>query len=364
LKGGMSPRYSPTGHLLYSRGDAIYAAPFDPDNLEILGPSVEVATGGGANPLSGSASWALSDDGMLVKSFGGAWDFDLFRVSRLDHSGKLTAILPEARPYNSVTVSPDGKKIAMDISAANEDIWVSDISRKTVTRLTFGGGNNVAPVWSPDGEHLIYSSAESGTPNLIRSRWDGTGASEVLTNSPGAKFATSVRYDGSAILYYQGGDVWQLSLNNGRDPTPFVNSQFEEWGAKFSPDGNWVVYVSTESGNPEAYVTGYPDRRGKWQVSSAGGRGSNDPFWSRDGKQLFYGEANRLMVVDVNTTPGFRVTSPRVHLTLPPGIFAVAEALRDGSGFLVLTLNQDREMIREIEVVVGWHKELLRKMKQ
>jgi Tol biopolymer transport system component len=216
-----------------------------------------------------------------------------------------------AQGYQQGRVSPDGTRIAVQVEARDNQIWIFDLGRETLTRLTFQGSDNQIPVWSPDSRRVVYYSNQSGPLNLYSQPADGSGAVERLTNSPNPHAAMS--WSSSGLLAYTdslGGDrdIAVLDVATGKSNV-FLKTAFREGGAQFSPNGHWIAYVSDESGRAEVYVQSYPGPGGKWPVSSDGG---SEPMWNRNGRELFYRSQDRMMAVPVSTADGFSIGRPQM----------------------------------------------------
>ncbi len=168
-----------------------------------------------------------------------------------------------------------------------------------MTRLTFTADNGY-PMWSPDGESVLFSSTRDGTESIYQQDADGAGGAELLTAGEFPRHPDAVSQDGTALAFHEhhgvsGWDMWTLPLDDG-DPSPFHVTEFDEGNATFSPDGRWLAYQSGESGRPEIYATPFPDLGEKILISTNGGGG---PIWSRDGREIFYREVYRTMSVAV-----------------------------------------------------------------
>jgi len=359
IRGGTYARYLPNGHLTYLRGNTIFAVPFDADRLEVTGPPVPVEEGGWVNPGSGQANLSFSKDGLLVFAPSGPLSFGRYSLNWMDRQGHLSTLLDTLRPYFSARISPDGQKIAADINAANDDIWLYQISRGTLTRLTFAGGNNNYPIWAPGGNSVIYSAERNGPPNLFRKPWDGSGAEERLTTKNSAQRPESFSPDGKLLAFDETSDIWILPLEGDRKAYPFIHTQADEVSGIFSPDGKWMAYVSNESGKFEVYVTSFPKREGNWQVSNGGG---TEPIWSRDGKELFYSNGSSLMAVNVSAGSGFDYTVPRKLCAIPPYTL-VWDIAQDGKKFLVRVAQSEQITLLRLEVVTDWFDEVKAKVK-
>ncbi len=358
IRGGTFGRYIPNGYLIYVRGNTIFAVPFDPERLEVKGSAVPVEEGGWMFPGSGQAYIDFFSDGTLVFAPSGSRLGSSFSLAWMDRNGKMSALLDTLRPYQVQHFSPDGQKIATGINAANNDIWIYNIPRGTLSRLTFGGGNNDAPVWSPDGKYVFYTAEKGGSPNLFRKPWDGSGADERLTTNTSAQRPVDSSPDGKFLSFNQNGDVWILPLDGERKPIPFIQTPANESGGQFSRDGRWIAYRSDENGNNEIYVTSFPKHEGKWQISNGGGA---TPLWSPDGKELFYVSNSALMVVNVLTTSTFDFSVPRKVCDIPASAL-LQDISSDGRRFLVAVGQSQRMTLSRLEVVTNWLDEVKAKL--
>jgi serine/threonine protein kinase len=358
IRGGTYSRYLPTGHILYVRGKSFFVVPFDMDRLEVTGPPTQLFDGGWLNPFSGDATYSVSNSGVFAYVPLGSSSFDINTVTWMDRRGNMSTLLGNPRPYFSGTISPDGQKIALGINAANDDIWVYHLTRGTTTRLTFGGGNHGFPIWTPDGKHVIYSAEKGKSPNLYRKTWDGSGNEERLTQSDQAQQPVAVSPDGKHLSFVQNGDIWILPLNGEGKPFPFIQSPADEPFAAFSSDGRWVAYTSNESGKYEVFVTSFPKREGKWQVSSRGGFLVG---WSRSGRELFYVSGASLMAVDVSLQPSFDFSTPRKLCDVPSSTSGPRDISSDGQKFLLIASPTQQITATRVNVVLEWFEELKEK---
>ena len=179
--------------------------------------------------------------------------------------------------------------------SGDPDLWIYDAARGIPTRFTFDPKDDREPVWSPDGSTLYFSSNRKGAFDLFRKASNGAGTEELLLADSANKTPTSVSPDGKLLLYGRSGektlnDLWVLPLTpaqGGGKPEPrvFLQTPFAEQRGQFSPDGQWVVYQSNESGPNQVYAAPFPGPGGKRQISSGGGV---NPRWRRDGKEIFY----------------------------------------------------------------------------
>lgn len=204
---------------------------------------------------------------------------------------------------------------------------------------------------------MVYRIYKTGTWNLCSKPTDGSGSEERLTTSNDGQLPTSFSPDGKLLAFFDdnpttGLDVWLLPLEGERKPQPFLQTGWDEGTAQFSPNGHWLAYVSDQSGTSQVYVQPYPGPGRSWQISTDGGY---HPQWNPKGRELFYRNGNRTMVVDVTTSPTFRVGKPRVLYEGPEG-----EVSRDGQRFLSLQAVGPEQPERQINVVLSWTEELKR----
>ncbi len=216
-------------------------------------------------------------------------------------------------------LSPDGKRIALVISeGANQDIWVFDPQRDARTRLTFGGVN-LSPVWSPNGQYIVFEKIGQG---LFQARADDASQPQALMLRGVPQLPWSFAPDGKQLAYFERTQIWTVALQDQRGqlkagtPGPFLKSTFNDQAPSISPDGSWLAYQSNESGKNEVYVRAFPPSAtssgGKWQVSNNGGV---LPHWSRSGHELVYQSADQLMTVSyTGNGTTFIADKPRVWI--------------------------------------------------
>ena len=280
------------GHLVYVAAGTLRAIPFDPNRLETHGTAVPVLPRL-ATTSTGAGDFAVATDGTLVYvDVAGGLAANARALVWVDRTGKEAPVAAPPRAYQQVLLSPDGTRVALSSTDQEEDLWIWDLARATLTRLTLDPGRDWFPVWTPDGRRIVFSSNRGGgTPNLWWQAADGTGAAERLTTSSNSQYPTGITPDGTAVVFNEGTptmgrDLLQLALNGTRRATPLLQTKFDERIGIVSPDGRWLAYESNSSGSFEIYVRPFPNvDGGQWQVSTAGGR---MPLWARSGRELFY----------------------------------------------------------------------------
>ena len=308
---GTAPAYVPTGHIVYTVEGALRAVAFDARTLEVRGNPATVATGV-ATSAQGSGNFAVSDTGTLVYVAGLAGG-GVRRLVWADRSGKEDPISAPERAYAYARLSPDGTRIALDVRDQQNDIWVWDVARETLTRLTFDPGLNRLPVWTPDGRRLAFTVADRDQESAFWMAADGSGMPEELQKGEGGIAAPmAFTPDGAWFLFsWPSGQPFNISrapVGGDRKAERVLATEFNEFNPEVSPDGRWMAYQSGESGREEIYVRPWPDvNAGRWQVSTGGG---TRPLWSRDGRELFYYWQGGVMAVPVRAGTVFSVGTP------------------------------------------------------
>jgi eukaryotic-like serine/threonine-protein kinase len=353
--------YAAPGYLLFLRERTLMAQPFDAGKLQLSGEAFAIAEQIGYNPQNGRAFFCVSDNGVLVYRSSILLDSQLFWY---DRSGKQIEKVGAPGLITAPALSPDEKTVALsrfEQGLESSDVWLVDLARGASSRFTFDPAADFNPVWSPDSKRIIFSSTRFGLPDLYLKDSSGAGNEELLLKSAGGKNANDWSADGRFILYQElnpktDNDLWVLPLFGDKKPVPFLQTNFNESQAKFSPDGNWIAYVSNESGMAQVYVQHFPPTGGKWMVSTNGGL---SPRWLQNGKELFYVAPDRkLMAVDVRgDSTKFEVGSPRalfeLHgIAIGPGIVYYSVS-HDGQRFLFNTLVEENSSA-PMTVVENW----------
>jgi serine/threonine-protein kinase len=243
----------------------------------------------------------------------------LVTVQWLDAAGKTQPLLSKPGLYSNPRLSPDGQWLALAVAdGSNQDIWIYEWQRDTPTRLTFGGGFSVGPIWSPDGRYIVFQTSGG----MFWARADGAGKLQALTQSKNVQYPSSFTADGKRLAFFEANprtvfDLWTMPLESegaglrAGKPEVFLNTSFDERYPSFSPDGRWLAYASNESGIFQVYVLAFPDKGGKWQISNSGGV---DPKWSRNGRELFFESLDSRLMVAAYTVKddSFAAGKPRV----------------------------------------------------
>jgi eukaryotic-like serine/threonine-protein kinase len=354
--------YAPPGYLLFARDKTLVAQPFDAKVMKTTGEPVPLAEKIGTDSV-GLALFSVSRNGVLAYRTGEAGGRLLWR----DRAGRDLETVGDPGDYGNPALSPTGDRLAFNLADARSgkaDVWIRDLTRGVTSRFSLGPGNNIRPLWSPDGGTIVFSSDRDGSLDLYEKSTQGQGGEKLLLKSAERKYVSSWSRDGRYIAYgildpKSGWDLWALPTFGDRKPVPILVAPFIEIQPAFSPDGRFVAYTSNESGRAEIYAQTFPDGGGRWQVSNSGG---SDPSWRGDGKELYYRSPDqKLMAVEIRTTAG------DVQAGIPQALFPVRiragnsrnkyASSADGQRFL-FDAPLGRESMSPTTVVLNWHEGL------
>jgi len=335
-------------------------AAFDLGEGKLTGAPIALAQGV-LQPVGVPPQISFSSNGALV--YVPQLPFDLVLV---DRAGKTTRVADVQRRFHSPRISPDGSKIAVDFTQqGSRDVWTLDLRDRTLTRLTFDNDGH-DPVWDPTGRRVAYATSRGGVIGMFARNADGSGAADSIhvgssaqtvgAYLPGSPRALSI-VTGKAGSY----DLAFTPLTGNRKEQPFLATDFNEFYPAISPDGQWLAYVSDESGQPEVYVRPLVGQGAKILVSQNGGL---EPVWSRNGRELFYRgfgrESDPLVAVSLQTTPEFRVLTRTPLFNASDYEAAVPHANYDvGPDGRFVMVYQGR--LSEMVVIQNWTEEVRRR---
>jgi Tol biopolymer transport system component/predicted Ser/Thr protein kinase len=367
IQGGTQPRFTSSGHLVFAQGGSLMAVPFDPQQLTASGAAVPVVEGVLQSPSTGAAQYGFSATGSLVYVSGGL-QASQRRLVWVDRKGVEQALPASAHAYRYPRLSPDGRRVAVMIEESESQIWLFDLARETLTRLTFQGSINQLGAWMPDGKRITFQSNKEGPANIFWQLADGSGGLERLTTGESIQTPNSSSPDGQLLAFIEvdpttGFDILVLRMGD-RKAQPFLRTQFNESAPRFSPDGRWLAYISDESGRSETYVQPYPGPGSKWQISTEGG---TEPVWNPNGRELFYRSGDKMIAVEITTQPGFSAGKPKVlfegQYVPTPSSFPNYDVSPDGQRFLMLKPSEQAQAApTQINVVLNWFEELKQKV--
>jgi eukaryotic-like serine/threonine-protein kinase len=358
VSGGSSPRYVPGGHVLFVREGAMLAVAFDPDRLESAGSPVPVGTSVAFSGTEGRAQFAVAANGTLVYQAGAQrQDRSLVWVSRDGSAEELGLPL---NGYEQPRISPDGRRVALTIRGDQPDVWVLDLQRRGLSRLTFDSHEDESPAWMPGGQIAFAGSRAGQVRGTLAKPADGSGEEELLFTVRTHQHLGGWSPDGRTLLFeqigQQGWDVFAWEADR-QEVRPLVENRFTNWGATLSPDGRWLAYSSNESGRFEVFVRPL-EGRGRWQVSADGGE---YPVWARSGRELFYSTGTKMMAVPVQIGDRFEAGLPRMLFEreqIPIGWGAANyDVSPDGKRFLMVHGNR-QEHASPLQLVLNLPAEL------
>ena len=377
VEDALAGRLLPSGHLVFWRSNDMWAVPFDTEQLSVNGTPVPVVEDVSVT-LGGSIQFAVSDEGTLAYLRGSASESEK-RLVWIDPTGQEedTGI---AGLFESVALSPTGDRLAVGSSQAsgNADVLVFGTARGEMTRITSDGAFDGSPLWSPDGDHLVYTSEATGRPQLIRSRADGTGEPEVVASFD-ADAADVVAYswapDGTNVFVArrpspaEGADVGVVAADGSSPWRPVIATEAHEYTPAISPSGDWLAFTSDETGRNEVYVQRWPDGGARQPVSVGGG---HNPRWSQGSDELFYerapaGPPDAVIRVSFERSEDGSATLGEPTRLFPwryftrPGGQRSYDVTSEGSRFVAIRdpVGVDQSTgTTQIDVVLGWFGEL------
>jgi serine/threonine-protein kinase len=379
-RGGFFGRYLPSGHLVFLRQNTLFAAPFDLKRLALTGAPQPVIEEVNSN-TRGGGDFDFSRNGTLVyvSSRGPSLNRE---IAWLGGTGQTAPLQENPNHYESPRFSPDGKRLAFDLAVGplQGDIWVKDLERDTMSRLTHLPGRSTRPVWTPDGAGIVFAVTQQEASGIYWIRADGTGEAQLLMGEENKRlFPSSISPDGKRLAYSQysteiHSEIWTAPVEGDSEhprlgkPEAFLHTSFSETNPVFSPDGHWLAYSSEESGTPELYVRPFPGPGGKLQISTGGG---SYPDWSRKEHKLYFLTPDwRIMVLDYVASGGSFVPgkpqmwSPRTLIYMG-GLYPY-DLAPDGKRFAVLIdatgAVEEQKRTESVIVLLNFFDELRRKV--
>ena len=363
LRGGTTPNYVPTGHLVYASERRLHAVSFDPISLEIEGDPVLLLDEPLAMARLTGAQYDISNTGTLVyQSEESSTPRSALRW--VDRTGREEPIEAPDERWVRPRLSPDATQVAFGtFGAAGRDIHVWDMARNNMRRVTFDPAEELFPLWSPDGTRLFFSSDRNGTFDIFTRPADGTGSTELLYDSPATLMLNGITPDGETLLVVRDspGGAFRMDLIavdiESRESRELLATEATEFYPSVSPEGRWVVYQSDleVSGRLEVYVSPYPAMQTRrWKISNGGGE---SPFWAVDGREIFFVSASgSMMVAEVALEPTFEPGPVREMIPVINGITNNQRAYDVSAidGRFLMHKSVRRGPRRGLTVVVNW----------
>jgi dipeptidyl aminopeptidase/acylaminoacyl peptidase len=318
----------------------------------------------------GAADAAVSATGTLIYVSGTVGGNNELTIAAMDRRGAVSPLpsIPSG-PYLNVRLSPDATRLAI---ATSDDVWAYDLSRATLSRLTTDPAPDSRPLWTPDGQRIVYSSWRAGYPEIFWRRADGSGREERLL--AGSKDLVDFRAeawspDGKQMLIEEISPgatrcaIAETPIDRPSEVKVLVKNEFCNDWPSISPDGRWIVYSSSLSGRQEVYVERYPELGNRQQISTSGG---GRPLWSRDGHELFFLglDYKQLFAVPVQSGATLLAGVPRPLLDanlIRNGGDRPYDVARDGRFFVIRGAQSDSgNNAASMVLVLNWAEELKR----
>jgi serine/threonine-protein kinase len=362
IKGGSAAQYTSTGHLVYAQGRTMKAIAFDPEALQTRGDAaplsdVEVTTA----PDNGAADFALSETGTLLSLPREDPTQQLRTVIWVNRQGNEEPLALEPGQYTYPRISPDGTRIALDIQGGNRDIWLWNLQRPNLMKLTDGPTEDMTPIWAPDGQRVFFASDRLGEFHVYSQAADGATKDRVEVVAAGTQTPTGFTPDGGRLMVIESfKDLSVLNLAQHRIE-PLLHSERNHWQGVVSPDGKWLAYESDEASDQiEIFVRPFPDvGRQREKVSLKGGR---FPLWAPKGGELYYVDPDGgMMAVAVTLSPDLRLGQVvKLFATQKPpqGISGRPYDVSPADGRFILTKPVSDSRGVNISVVLNWLEEL------
>ena len=351
-----------SGQLFFLRDRTLWAQPFQAESGRFDGAPVAVARDVLDDPTIWRGIFAVNDTGTVVYQTGSPGT----ALTAYDRDGHDLGPVGENGLIFDVNLSPDGTRAAVN-RGDPADIWVYELRRGTSLRLTFDPRNETLPVWAPDGRSLLYSTVESDGRTSVMRVSAGGGAPEQLL-PPGDFSVTDWSADGKYLLLRKGsilvspGDIYEVPLADLSHPRPVLETPFAEYHARFSHDGRWISYVSTDSGTAEVYVMRLHTADAK--PSPAGGvgvrvrissNGGSLPRWRADGTELYFVSPDQQVMAASIDSRGEALVVHKVTPLFPINpkpVGWVYDASPDGQRFIVNSLGDEGR--RPLVLVTNW----------
>jgi serine/threonine-protein kinase len=370
IETGFDARYVPSGHIVYAKGSAILAVPFDPDRLQVSGSPVTLVENVATIPNDGDGNFRISKSGALVyepkRSTGNrtlAW---------VNRAGVEEPLPLTPQVFANPRLSFDGRQLAFTaINGDRGDLWTYEFATERLARVTTDAESRT-PVWTRDGRWLTYSSIRAGVGQIVRQPVDGTGPPDVLLAKRIRLFPSSWLPDGRGLFYMESpptdlSAIRLLTVDGERRSVAVTQKSATaiERQPAVSPDGRWLAYSVRDNGSVEIFVQPIGAPGARRQVSVDGGR---EPIWSRDGRELFFRSFRRMIAVPIDTTHGFAAGKP-VSLferdyfvdSSPQSTGFDYDVAPDGR-FLMIKPSADEQAPRHLSVVLNWGDELARRV--
>jgi serine/threonine-protein kinase len=371
VSGGSQPQYSRTGHIVYGVNGTLRAVGFDQDRLTLTTTNpVPVLENVNTKAIGGGANFSLAANGSLVYVTGTRVVAQRTLVW-VDRDGREEPLRLPPADYGWVDVSTDGSRVAVSLTdlEGQQDVWISELARGTLSRVTTESSIDNDPVWTLDGQRVVFPSraTEGGKFAFFSKAADGTGPVERLLMSENYGFFRPYDWspDGKVLVFDYGtadaaGNIGMVSMESDHLWKPLLQTAANEISPALSPDGAWLAYTSNQTGRPEVYIERFPNLGDRRQISTDGGLA---PLWSPNGRELFYRRGDAMMAVAIDRRT-LSLGTPVVLFRGPYEGDAAGSRRYDiasgGRRFLMIKPSAETATPPSIIVVENWIEELKR----
>jgi len=342
--------------LFWGNGDSQVARRLDLEKGELTGEQETVSAMLGVEATDRIVAHGGSNLALRRANVGAG-----LKLVWIDRAGRAGSEIARLGSPHSFRMSPDGAQLSSFRRVSGQNyLHVRPAKGGAWNRLTFQIGSVGFRVWSPNSKYVLFQSAEF---QIAGKASDGSGPEELITKPPGRQWPTDWSKDGSTVLYYEFDaktqrDIRYMPVGETGKPDPskarvYLQTPANEYYGRFSPEARprWIAYVSDETGRDEVYMQGFPEARGKWQISTVGGR---FPEWNPNGKEIFYmGDDSMLRAVSV------RLSDTAVSVGKTTKLFPLSNEANssydvgpDGNRFLVRAPVDERQA--PLEVIINW----------
>jgi eukaryotic-like serine/threonine-protein kinase len=343
-----------SGHLLFVRGGNLMTQTFDEKKLKLTGNPVPIAEQV-RGETRGAAAFSLSSEGKLIFAGGQATALDL---AWYDRSGKKGDTI-DTGTFQDAHISPDGKKVsaARADAAGHLEIYTYDLVRGTKSQFSFSQSRDDDPIWSPDGNTIVFDSARNGKIDLYTRPANGSRQEELLFHDDFDKYPTSWSSDGKYIAYETIANshlaVWVMPMFGDHKPYAFLQEKYNTRFPAFSPDTKWMLFTSFEAGHPQVYVVAFPKPGGRFLVGE--GQGA---VWSRNGKEILYTDDHSRMASVEVTAHGDSVDLGKPQILFPTQSVGTNQFEASADGKRLLMMQPPVQDSPSVTLVVNWLQEL------
>jgi len=341
-------RFISPDYLFFLKKNTLMLQKFDPSNYKLYDEPQLL--------LNNINDFSISNNVLVTSQNSSNGKSDLVVY---DRQGKQIERKENIGFFIEISISPDENNVAYHRIFApdneqtfNQDIWILNRKRGITSRFTFEPAADVAPIWSPDGNNIVYASSPDTVYDIYEKSLNSNGKPKLLVKTNFGKTPLDWSSDGKYILYESQGDLWVVPMFGDHKPFQYLHTSFNETDGVFSPDGKWIAYSSNESSRYEVYIQSFPEPKQKYQVTTNGGR---SPDWRKDGKELFYFSSdNKFMAVNIKTTPQLAVGITRPLFNAEFGGFSGAYAILDNGQHFLMNRFSTSNSSKPLSVIVNW----------